>query len=75
MKTITVNVSEPVYNDFQDYAKSVDRKTSELIREAMEDYRDHKIKPRTTLQDIESTSVGEVLQPLKVDDLMEEMLK
>ena len=75
MKTITVNVSEPVYNDFQDYAKSVDRKTSELIREAMEDYRDHKIKPRTTLLNIEFTSVGEVLQPLVVDDLMDEMLK
>ena len=75
MKTITVNVSEPVYNDFQDYAQSVDRKTSELIREAMEDYRDHKIKPRTTLLNIEFTSVGEVLQPLVVDDLMDEMLK
>ena len=36
MKTITVNVSEPVYAAFQDHARREDRKASELIREAME---------------------------------------
>ncbi len=39
MKTITINVSEPVYRDFQEYARRNDRTTSELIREAMEEYR------------------------------------
>ena len=39
MKTITVNVSEPVYEEFREYAKKADRKASELIREAMELYR------------------------------------
>ena len=36
MKTITVNVSEPVYRDFQRFARERDRTASELIREAME---------------------------------------
>ena len=39
VRTITVNVSEPTYEAFQRYAKQLDRKTSELIREAMEEYR------------------------------------
>lgn len=45
MKTITVNVSEPVYLDFQEYARQQDRTTSERIREAMEEYRSLKMGP------------------------------
>jgi predicted DNA-binding protein len=44
MKTITVNVSEPTYRDFQRHAETTDRTTSELIREAMEEYRDRKLR-------------------------------
>jgi hypothetical protein len=36
MKTITLNVSEPVYAGFQRYAREKDRPTSELLREAHE---------------------------------------
>ena len=49
MRAITVNVSLPVYEEFQGYAKEVDRKTSELIREAMEEYRQAHISRRTSL--------------------------
>ena len=75
MKTITINVSEPVYRDFQEYARRRDRTTSELIREAMELYRQERIRPRTTLRDLQPSSVGAVLRGLSPgDDLLEEML-
>jgi hypothetical protein len=75
MKTITVNVSEPVYEDFRQYARKVDRKASELIREAMELYRQQHMQRRTTLRDRHPVSVGGPIQPVtSEDDLLEEML-
>ena len=78
MKTITINVSEPVYRDFQEYVRRRDRKTAELIREAMEVYRQERIRPRTTLRDLRPSSVGTVLRAQGSlsadDDLMQEML-
>ena len=75
MKTITVNVSEPVYRDFQRLARARDRTASELIREAMEDFRERRIARSTTLADLNPVSVGRVLKPLsQADDLLEEML-
>jgi hypothetical protein len=76
MKTITVNVSEPVYVDFQRYAEQQDRATSELIREAMENYRQTKIHPVRTLRDSRPASVQTVLKPWTgraelLDDLLE----
>ena len=65
MKTITINVSEPVYRDFQQFARSRDRTASELIREAMEEFRQRRIVRSTTLAE---------LKPLRVDDLLCEML-
>ena len=38
MKTISINVSEPVYREFQRIAKAQDRTASELIRQAMEEF-------------------------------------
>ena len=64
MKTITVNVSEPVYEDFQAFARRVDRKTSELIREAMELYLQARIQRQTTLRDRQATTVGGPILPL-----------
>ena len=75
MKTITINVSEPVYRDFRTYASAHDRTASELIRDAMEDYRERKILPRTSLAGIHPASVGRVLKPWSSrDDLLGEML-
>jgi hypothetical protein len=75
VKTITVNVSELVYREFQQLAKSQDRTTSELIREAMQAYRDLHIRPRQSLKDLQPLSLGKVLKPLSPeDDLLGEML-
>ena len=76
MKAITVNVSEPTYRAFQAYAERTDRTTSELIREAMEMFREQRILSRRgSVLDIDPVSAGEVLRPLgPEDDLLEEML-
>ena len=75
MKTITINVSEPTYRAYQEYAKAEDRTASELIREAMELYRSTRMQPRPSLLDAEPASLGKVLRPLRGDDdLLEEML-
>ena len=62
MKAITLNVSEPVYADFQRFAKEQDRPTSELLREAMELYRKAKIRPVKSLRELNPSSAGALLQ-------------
>ena len=75
MKTITVNVSEPVYQAFRAHARKTDRKASELIREAMEHYRLTHMQRRTTLLDRHPASVGGSIQPITgEDDLLGDML-
>ena len=75
MKTITINVSEPVYEDFRRASKRLDRPTSELIREAMEQYRRGCLLPRGDLRGFQPRSLGRVLKPLEgQDDLLSEML-
>lgn len=75
MKTITINVSEPVYADFRQASRRLDRPASELIREAMEQYRQAHLQPRRDLTDFRPLSLGRVLQPLQGDgDLLGEML-
>ena len=75
MKTITVNVSEPVYQAFQGHARKVDRKTSELIREAMELYRSTHLERRTSLLDRKPTSVGGPIEAITAnDDILGDML-
>ena len=65
MKTIIVHVSEPVYKEFKEFAKRTDRKASELIREAMELYRDQKIRRQSnhSVRDIQGVSIGKILKP------------
>lgn len=62
MKTITINVSEPTYREFQAYARRKDRKTSELIREAMERYRELNIQDSgaKSLKDLKPRSLGKI---------------
>lgn len=75
MKTITINVSEPVYDDFRRAAQTLGRPTSELIREAMEGYRRDRLRPQRDLRGFRPQSLGRVLQPLSGDDdLLAEML-
>jgi len=75
MKTITVNVSETVYQDFRNFALKTDRKASELIREAMEMYRQMHMQRRTSLRDRRPANVGGPISAItSEDDLMGDML-
>jgi len=77
MKTVTINVSEPVYREFQEYAKRNDRKTAELIREAMEQYRQNTIgqSQAQSLRELQPLAAGRMLRPLSTDDdLVSEMM-
>jgi hypothetical protein len=77
MKTITINVSEPTYREFQAYARRKDRKASELIREAMELYKEQTIQDSGahSLRDLKPRSLGKVLQSKVADeDLLGEMV-
>ena len=74
MKTITINVSEPVYLEFQRLARRTDRTTSELIREAMAEYQARGMLPRHSVRALAPLSLGQVLRPVQAeDDLLEEM--
>lgn len=76
MKTITVNVSEAAYEEFQRFALKANRKASELIREAMEMYRQLHMQRSTSLRDRRPTSVGGPIQPITADDdILGEMLE
>ena len=75
VRTITISVPEPVYRDFQQFARARDRTASELIREAMEEFRQRRIARSTTLADVNPVSLGRVLKPLRDDDLLGEMLE
>jgi Arc/MetJ-type ribon-helix-helix transcriptional regulator len=68
MKTITINVSEPVYEDFRRHARKTDRKASELIREAMELYRQQNMQRRTSLRDLRPFSVGGPIKEISEED-------
>jgi hypothetical protein len=75
MKTISLNVSNPVYKIFQEESARRDRPTSELIREAMEDYLKNRCSPRLSLADLKPLSLGKPLVPIDwSEDVFEEML-
>lgn len=75
MKAITVNISEPVYREFEAYSQRVDRKISELVAEALELYRRTYMERRTSLRDRRPATAGGPVQPVKPnEDLLEDML-
>ena len=75
MKTITINVSEPVYLEYQAYARRHDRTTTELIREAMEDYRRRWAERQGSLRSLVPLDLGTIKRSLSSDDdLLGEML-
>ena len=64
MKVVTVHLDENIYRDFQQQARKQRRTASELIREAMDSYR-QRLKPvRAPLSESPApASVGSVRQP------------
>jgi len=75
MKTITINVSEPAYREFQNHAREMDRTAAELIREAMEEFRQRHMVRKASLRDVRPVSVGGPVAALVADDdLLGEMV-
>ena len=76
MKTITVDVSDPVYADFQRYAEHQARTTAELIREAMENYRQAKIRHARSLRESRPATVHAIIKPWTGrGDMLDEMIE
>jgi len=74
MKHVTINVSEPVYKEFKEYAKRQDRTTSGLIREAMEMYLRERVHRETSVQDLSPLSMRMIKRTLnRTDGLLGEM--
>jgi hypothetical protein len=64
MRAVTIHVEELVYRDFQKIARRAKRSTSELIREAMENFRQRSGKSKLPLwQAGEPASVGHIKVP------------
>ena len=75
MKAITINVSTPTYRWFQHVAKLQDRSTSELIRQAMEDFKTKHSYKQSSLAELRPLSVGEIKRPYNGrNDLFDEMI-
>jgi hypothetical protein len=64
MKAVTIHLEETVYSEFQMLARKSKRSASELIREAMDLYR-QKVKKNTCslIDSPPAASIGSVLQP------------
>jgi len=76
MKAVTIHLDESAYRDFQQRAKKQRRTTSDLIREAMDLYRQRSKPPRLPLsQSAPPASVGAILAPWSSRaDLLEDFL-
>jgi len=76
MRTITINVSEPIYQEFRDRARKVDRTASELIREAMEYYVRDRLRESRSVLGFPALDLGKMKKPLgPKDDLLAEMTR
>jgi len=75
MKTITLNVSDAVYQDFAQEAKRTKRPAAELIRQAMEVFHEERLSRRGSLRDRRPFAAGAPVQPItRDDDILGEML-
>jgi len=70
MTTITIQLPEAVVDDLQEYAKRTSRDADDVIREALENYRNQKsqlqessVKKTHSLLDHEPLDLGEILKP------------
>jgi hypothetical protein len=68
MKTIQLDIPEPVYDEFEAFAEQTRREPSAVMREALELYRDERIRPARlknghSILDHEPVSLGQILKP------------
>ena len=74
MKAITLNIADPVFQEYEAQSRRVNRQPAELFTEAGEQYRRNFAGPRTTLRDRRPARAGGMVAPLGTDDdLLEEM--
>ena len=74
MPPITITVSDEIYRKFQAFARAHEKSTSELFRDAMQEYLTHNLQKRTTLQDLKPFTLGRVLRDISTrGDLLEGM--
>ena len=75
MKAVTVELPDVFYSEFEMFARKVNRKTPELIREAMELYRQQYIHRSASLRDRRPAIIGAPIRPITAgDDILGEML-
>lgn len=68
MQTISLSIPEPVLSEFLEFAARSQRDPTEVMREALERYRDEKIRPTQQLEqgsilDHVPVNVGRILKP------------
>ena len=64
MKAVTIHLDESIYSEFQSLARKSKRTASDLIREAMQVYRDRSKKNTHSMAEAPPpASVGAVLKP------------
>jgi hypothetical protein len=74
MKIISLNVSEKTYTEFKKYAQDQDRPVAELIREAMELYRDRKIQLQKPLKYMPTSAKPRLKRRWTREEIQEELL-
>lgn len=57
-----------MYEEFRQHARKTDRKAAELIREAMELYRQERMQRRTSLRDRRVATVGGPIAAITSED-------
>ena len=74
-RTVTLDVPEDLYRDFEDDARRGNRTTAELMCQALVAYDRQDVRRRGSVRNLPPLDLGEVLRPLvSDDDLLEEML-
>ena len=74
MRVISIHVSDKTYAEFKRYAQNLDRPVAELIREAMEWYRTHRIQTETILRHMPVSSRPKLKRRWTREEIQEELL-
>lgn len=74
-RTVTLELPEELYRDFEEDARRSNRTTAELMRQALAAYERQDRRRGGSVRNLQPLDLGEVLRPLtRDDDLLEEML-
>ncbi len=68
METIEITVPDATYADYRRAARAQRRPMADLVRDALEAYRQERLAPHRVLTSWSPVSVGRVFHPLGPDD-------